>query len=83
MILPCSVCLCVPAIVEREEMAVTVQCKYICDMTPESRNSAVREAPQRGPLLGNGLVIKSSNSFIFNFLSRKNTISRHSVRSTG
>jgi hypothetical protein len=36
----------------------------ICDMTPESQNSAVRETPWTWPLLGSGSVIRSSNSRI-------------------
>jgi hypothetical protein len=50
---------------EPEETAVTIQYKYTCDMMPESRNSAVRKALWRRPLLANGSVIRSSNSRIF------------------
>jgi hypothetical protein len=49
--------------VEPEEMAVTVPYKHMwCGMMPESQNSAVRKASRRWPLLGNGSVIRSSNS---------------------
>jgi hypothetical protein len=47
-------------IVEPEDTAVTAS--YTRDMMPENWSSAVREVPQKEPLLGNSLVIRSSNS---------------------
>jgi hypothetical protein len=65
---PC--CLCVfhklmkARIVEPEDTTITILYKHLCDMTPGRQNSAVREAPRRRPLLGNSLVIRSSNSWV-------------------
>jgi hypothetical protein len=40
---------------EPEETAVTISYIYVtCDTTPENRNRAVKEAPRRRPLVGNG-----------------------------
>jgi hypothetical protein len=67
---PCYQCVCVSpptlkaGIVEPEETALAIPYKYISDMTSKSRNCAVREASWRGPLLGNGSVIRSFNSWV-------------------
>jgi hypothetical protein len=71
---PCCLCVFVTpppqflkaGTVEPEETVVTILYKHVCDMTPESRNSAVREAPRRRPLLGNSLVIRPSD-WVLNF----------------